>query len=58
MADEWIENAHVEILVPVRVESFLDDTGGMGLLCVDCDDCKWIWETEDVSFGEPVRSDD
>jgi hypothetical protein len=30
----------------------------MGLLRIDCDDGKWIWETEDVTFGKPIRSHD
>lgn len=53
-----IKGSHVEVLVPVRVESLLDDTRRMGLLGIDCDDCEGVRETEDISLGEPVCSND
>ena len=49
---------HVKALVPVRIQGFLNDRGGMGLLCIDSDDSERIGETENVSFGETIGGDD
>lgn len=52
------EYAHIEALIPVGVEGLPDDTGGMCLLCIYGNDCKGVWETEDLSFGQTISSDD
>jgi hypothetical protein len=51
------QDLHVETLVPVGVQGFLDDAGCVGLFGIDSDDSKRVRETEDVSLGQPIRSD-
>lgn len=63
-AEKWcdsrveIKGSHVEVLVPVRVESLLDNTRRMRLLGIDCNYREGVWETEDISLGEPICSND
>jgi hypothetical protein len=70
MAVSW-DGLHIERLVPVGVEGFADDFGRLGLFTIDGQHGKRVWEscsesamndmkedTEDISFGEAVCSDD
>ena len=41
---------HIETLVPVRVQSLLDDTSCVRLLSVDRDDRERVRKTEDLAF--------
>lgn len=41
---------HIEILVPVGVESLLDYTCCMGLFSVNCDDSERVGQSEDIAL--------
>jgi hypothetical protein len=45
------DDLHVKALVPVWIQSLLDDTGGVSLLCVNSNDGKGVWKTKDVALG-------
>lgn len=51
-------DGHVEGLVPVRVEGLLHDARGVGLFCVDGDDCEGVRQAEDLALGQAIGCDD
>lgn len=50
-------HAHVEALVPVRVQRLLHDAGSVSLLRIDGDDGEGIGETEDFALGQAIGGD-
>lgn len=53
-----MKDLHIKILIPVGVQSLLDDTGSMRLLCIDSDDCKRVRESKHIALGQAIGSND
>ena len=50
----YISRSQVEALIPIRIQSLLDDTGRVGLFRVNGDNCKGIRKSEDIALGQPI----
>lgn len=48
---------HVEILIPVGVESLFNDASRVRLLCIDSDHRERIRQSKDITLGEAVGRD-
>lgn len=53
-----VMGSHIKTLVPIRVQSFLDNAGSMCLLSIDGDYREWVRETENVSFRKTIGRND
>ena len=49
-------DAHVEALVPVRVQRLLNHTGRVGLLRIYRDDREGVWQSKDLTLGQAIGS--
>ena len=45
---------HIEALIPIWVQSLLDDAGGVGLVCIHRNDSEWVWETGGFTLGQSI----
>ena len=49
---------HVKTLIPVGIQSLLDDTGRVRLFRIDGDYSEWVRKSEYITLGKTIRSDD
>lgn len=42
---------HIEAFIPIGIQGLSDDTGGVGLLCIHCDNGERVWETKYFALG-------
>jgi len=53
-----LDDSHVKVFIPVRVERSLDDRGCVDLLSVDANNSKRVRETQNIALDKRVGRDD